>query len=66
MIYEYECQVCHKKKEVWQKVDDPAPKCCGKPMKKLISSSNFILKGSGWYKTDYANPKKGKKKKRKE
>lgn len=32
---------------------------CGGVMKKLISNTSFVLKGSGWYVTDYAG--KGKK-----
>jgi predicted nucleic acid-binding Zn ribbon protein len=27
---------------------------CGGTMKKMISSTSFVLKGSGWYVTDYA------------
>ncbi|KAF0144352.1 MAG: type I antifreeze protein [Nitrospirae bacterium] len=57
-IYEYECQSC---KEVHEKVqkfaDEPltiCPKCGGK-LKKLISNTSFVLKGTGWYKTDYAS-----------
>lgn len=60
MLYEYKCDKCGKEKEVLQKVDDPAPECCKKPMRRLISKSNFILKGTGWYKTDYADKKGGK------
>jgi len=30
-------------------------KCkCGGEFKKVMSNSSFILKGSGWYSTDYA------------
>ena len=32
---------------------------CGGKMKKMISNTSFVLKGSGWYATDYAG--KGKK-----
>ena len=32
-------------------------------MKKLISSTSFVLKGTGWYKTDYAAGGKGKEEK---
>ncbi len=28
---------------------------CGGNMKKLISSTSFVLKGSGWYVTDYGD-----------
>jgi putative FmdB family regulatory protein len=57
-IYEYQCAACHRTFEVWQKFSDgPAEACehCGSPkVAKLISSSSFHLKGSGWYITDYA------------
>lgn len=57
-IYEYECQSC---KEVHEKVqkfaDEPLTVCpkCGGKLKKLISNTSFVLKGTGWYKTDYAS-----------
>ncbi|MGB9710566.1 MAG: FmdB family zinc ribbon protein [Thermodesulfovibrio sp.] len=56
-IYEYECMNCHKVHEVIQKFsEEPLKNCpvCGGELKKLISKSSFILKGSGWYVTDYA------------
>jgi len=58
-IYEYECTECGEKCEVIQKFKDkPLKTCpeCGGRMHKLISHSTFILKGSGWYVTDYASP----------
>jgi putative FmdB family regulatory protein len=58
-IYEYMCEKCGKTIEAIQKVNDPAPECHGK-MKKLISKSSFILKGKGWYVTDYKDKKKPK------
>jgi len=57
-IYEYLCQKCNKELEVVQKFsDEPLTTCpeCGGELKKLISASSFILKGSGWYLTDYAS-----------
>jgi predicted nucleic acid-binding Zn ribbon protein len=35
--------------------DPPLETCeqCGQPVKKLISNTSFVLKGSGWYVTDY-------------
>lgn len=35
----------------------PLAKCpaCGGHVKKLISNTSFVLKGTGWYKTDYAS-----------
>ena len=59
-IYEYICEKCGKTVEAIQKVDDPPPECHGE-MKKLISNSSFILKGKGWYATDYKDKKKPKK-----
>lgn len=56
-IYEYECTKCNKIHEVIQKFsDDPLKNCpdCGGEVRKLISPSTFILKGTGWYVTDYA------------
>ena len=58
-IYEYECIVCGKQHEIMQKHNDtPVTECpgCGGTMRKLISNTSFVLKGTGWYKTDYASP----------
>ena len=55
-IYEYRCKKCGKITEVLQKITDPPlKKCkfCGGKLIKLISNNSFILKGSGWFKTDY-------------
>lgn len=61
-IYEYKCRKCGKIIEVSQKVGDlPLTKCkCGGKLRKLISSTSFILKGSGWYATDYKAKKPDK------
>lgn len=55
-VYEYKCESCAKHFEVWQKItDSPLTECeaCGGKLHKLISQSSFVLKGSGWYVTDY-------------
>lgn len=55
-IYEYRCEKCQHQFDLFQKItDDPVKECpeCGGPVSKLISSTSFILKGSGWYVTDY-------------
>jgi putative FmdB family regulatory protein len=55
-IYEFRCSDCGKEFEVRQKFsDDPVTECiyCSGSVEKLISQSAFVLKGSGWYKTDY-------------
>lgn len=59
-IYEYQCQNCEKNFDVFKKISDSSEeKCpeCGKKMKKLVSAAGFQLKGTGWYKTDYASKK---------
>lgn len=55
-IYEYQCLECTKVVEAVQKFSDsPLTTCleCGGELRKLISSTSFVLKGSGWYVTDY-------------
>ena len=60
-IYEYKCQDCGSIFEHFQKISDKdidVCKVCSKgKVKKLISSSGFILKGSGWYETDFKKKK---------
>lgn len=56
-IYEYECMICHRIHEIMQRFnDEPLKNCpdCGGELKRLVSQSSFILKGTGWYVTDYA------------
>jgi putative FmdB family regulatory protein len=56
-IYEYECQKCNARQEVYQKVDDKPPKKCSKcggRLERMISAPAIQFKGSGWYVTDYA------------
>jgi putative FmdB family regulatory protein len=56
-IYEFECQKCKERVEVFQKMNDKHPvKCkrCGGRLEKLVSASAIQFKGSGWYVTDYA------------
>ena len=60
-IYEYKCDECGAIFENFQKITDKdidiCQSCKKSGIKKLISSSGFRLKGSGWYETDF----KGKK-----
>jgi putative FmdB family regulatory protein len=55
-IYEYVCKKCGEF-EVTQRITEPAlrkcPTCKGK-VERILSRSSFVLKGSGWYATDYA------------
>ena len=57
-IYEYACEDCNETHEVLQRItDDPLEICprCGGRLNKLISNTSFILKGTGWYATDYGS-----------
>jgi len=58
-IYEYRCSACGHHLEALQKMAEaPLRKCpeCGKSqLKRLVSASQFRLKGSGWYETDFKN-----------
>ncbi len=63
-IYEYECLKCKKTFDKIQKFSDPLlTECpsCGGDVQRLMSAPAFILKGDGWYTTDYpsADRKKG-------
>ena len=54
--YEYECPKCPRVFEVRQRITEPAlATCdrCGGPIHRLLSPAPFILKGGGWYVTDY-------------
>jgi len=61
--YEYECKHCKKNFDVFQKITDKAlEKCpkCGKKVRRIIGGgTGFILKGSGFYATDYKKQPKG-------
>jgi putative FmdB family regulatory protein len=56
-LYEYQCQKCNKISEFLLKISDPhpdsCPACSHPTMKKLLSRTNFVLKGTGWYETDF-------------
>ena len=60
-IYEYSCNACNTVFEEWHRhADDireqPCPKC-HKAARRLISNTSFVLKGGGWYVTEYGNRK---------
>ena len=56
-MYEYECPSCKGRFEAMQKFSDPVlTECllCGAAgVRKVLSAPSFVLKGSGWYVTDY-------------
>jgi putative FmdB family regulatory protein len=54
--YEYECLGCRRVFEVRQRISEaPLTTCdaCGGEVRRLLSPAPFILKGEGWYVTDY-------------
>ena len=62
-IYEYRCESCGTTKELILKPGEEArPRCasCRKLMRRVISQTAFILKGSGWYVTDYPSQERKK------
>lgn len=66
-LYEYRCLSCDVHLEVMQSIRArPKRRCmeCGGKLEKLVSRSGFVLKGSGWYATDFKDG--GKKKPRTE
>ena len=55
-LYEYRCTACKNQFEYMQGVSEGAKrKCetCGGRLEKLVSRAGFVLKGSGWYETDF-------------
>ncbi len=60
-IYEYKCLYCNETSQVAQKFNDPilktCPLCCKEALIKLISKTDFSLKGPNWYKDGYTKPK---------
>ena len=61
-IYDYKCGACGNRFQLVRKITDessPSCKACGSAeTEKVISPSAFVLKGSGWYLTDYSNKNK--------
>jgi putative FmdB family regulatory protein len=62
-FYEYECRACGHRFEEFQKITDKpvrtCPECGRRRVQRLISHTSFVLKGSGWYVTDYARKGSG-------
>jgi putative FmdB family regulatory protein len=61
--YEYKCDKCGRVFEVRQRISDaPLQTCeaCGGEVRRLLSSTPFILKGGGWYVTDYPSDSRKK------
>jgi putative FmdB family regulatory protein len=62
-LYEYACAGCGDEFEVEQRItDEPVkscPACRSRKVKRLISQTSFVLKGSGWH-ADLYSSKRGK------
>jgi len=59
-IYEYQCSKCGTFELVQRITESPIRKCptCKGKVERLMSRTSFVLKGSGWYATDYARASK--------
>jgi putative FmdB family regulatory protein len=55
--YQYRCRKCGYEFEKLQRITDPpietCPKCRGKTERIITGGAGFVLKGSGFYSTDY-------------
>jgi putative FmdB family regulatory protein len=55
--YEYECEKCGHRFEVFQSMTEPprkrCPKCRGKVRRLIGGGAGIVFKGSGFYVTDY-------------
>jgi putative FmdB family regulatory protein len=61
--YEYHCDGCGRDFEVKQRITEDSLKTCdvcGGAVRRLLSSAPFILKGEGWYVTDYPSASRKK------
>jgi len=59
--YEYECGSCSHQFEIEQSIkDEPltdCPQCYAAFLRRLISKTSFVLKGSGWAADNYSSGK---------
>jgi len=62
-LYEYQCTQCGEIFEIFHKIDENyKARCpeCQAEARKILSASNFILKGSGFYVNDYPSESRKK------
>ena len=56
-IYAYKCSACGFAKDALQKMSDApltvCPACGASAFEKQVTAAGFLLKGSGWYVTDF-------------
>ena len=55
-IYEYRCAKCGVVEVMRRITERRLKRCpnCNSKLERMLSQSSFVLKGSGWYATDYA------------
>jgi len=59
-LYEFECPSCRTVTESLQKMETETISCqCGSIASRKLSKGSFILKGSGWYQTDFKKKTSG-------
>src|SRR5437870_1143949 len=61
--YEYECLKCGRIFEIRQRISEPpltVCDACDGEVRRLLSAAPFILKGEGWYVTDYPSESRKK------
>jgi len=63
-VYTYRCEACGVQFEKHQSFQDAplktCPECRKKKLKKVITPTRIIFKGSGFYATDHKSPSGGK------
>lgn len=66
--YEYRCENCGKFETEQGMKEEPLKICpkCGAAVKRLISSSGIVFRGSGFHVTDYRKEKQGTEQKKPE
>tara|TARA_B100000214_G_C23898872_1_gene595501 strand:+ start:328 stop:699 length:372 start_codon:yes stop_codon:yes gene_type:complete len=66
-IYAYRCNLCNFSKDILQKLSDKhlviCPECGENSFARQLTAAGFVLKGSGWYVTDFKNGQKKEEKK---
>ena len=69
-IYEFRCKKCNEISSFIMKISDTHPpegcqSCQSDSLVKIMSRTNFVLKGQGWYETDFKDKKNQTKEKTK-
>lgn len=57
-IYEYKCDKCGVFEVIQRITENSLKRCptCKSTVERIISATSFVLKGTGWYVTDYPRP----------